>query len=343
MADGDIRVSLVIVTYNRADELMRLLESLEGDLGRSDLEVVFVDDGSTDGTAERVTPLLARLGDRVRVIRQCNSGPGIGRNRGIAAARGDIVVFVDTDCVAHPGWLEALCEPFADPSVGAVGGADRSRADDPLLTRLIDYLMTSFLTTGGVRGAKKARGGAYHPRSFNMAVRRDAAIAVDGFPTIWYGEDILFSWRIALRELKLVFAPDAWVFHRRRTTLAGWVRQLYRMGRARWWMARYDRRLMDPIYVTPLVEWVVGVLALAGVLAGGAARLAGLGIVAVAALYLLAIALDGWRKVRHAAAPTAVPAMFLLREAAYACGSVAGMVTPVPDLTGALAEVSGDS
>ena len=331
-----VRISLVIVTYNRAEELLRLLGSLEEMLARTDVEVVLVDDGSTDGTIERVSPVLAPLGDRLQIIRQANSGPGVGRNRGILCARGEIVGFIDTDCVVHPGWLDALVAPFADAHVGAVGGPDRSQPDDPLLMCLIDYLMTAFLTTGGVRGAKKARGGSYHPRSFNMAVRREAAVAAEGFPTIWYGEDILFSWRVAQVGWKLEFAPDAWVYHRRRTTLRGWARQLYRMGRARWWMGRYDRRLLDPIYVLPLAEWIVGLAALVGIASGGFWRTAGCAVVAAAAFYACAIGLDGWRRVGHTAALVGVPAMFFLREAAYALGSLAGIFSGVPDLRGAL-------
>lgn len=334
-----VRVSIVVVTFNRCAELVRLLRSLESILARPDVEMLLIDDGSTDGTVERVSPLVAALGDRGHIVRQEKAGPGIGRNRGILRARGDIVVFVDTDCVVHPGWLDGLLVPFDDAEVGAVGGPDRSRPGDPPLTRLIDYLMTSFLTTGGVRGAKRVRGGSYHPRSFNMAARRDAALAVDGFPTIWYGEDILFSWRVHQMGWKLAFAPDAWVYHLRRTTVGAWVRQAYRMGRARWWMGRHDRRLLEPVYVLPLVECVVGVLCVLSFALGGPARWVGLGAVVVAVLYLTIIALDGLRRTGLPPALVAVPFLFLLREAAYGLGSLVGLLTPVPDLSGALGRV----
>jgi GT2 family glycosyltransferase len=334
--DPGITASLVIVTYNRRDELLRLIESMDPALHRSDIEFVLVDDASTDGTVEAVESAVEFMGDRARIIRQDKDGPGAGRNRGIAAARGEIIVFVDTDCVVHDGWIESLLEPFADHEVGAVGGPDRSSPDDPLLIRMIDYLMTAFLTTGGVRGSKKAAGGSYHPRSFNMAVRRQAALDARGFPLIWYGEDILLSWRIRNSGWKLEFAPDAWLFHRRRTTYSGWARQLFRMGRARWWMGRYDSNLLDPIYVLPLAEWLIGVSAVTGIAAGGTARTVGVGTLAIAGTYLLAMGLDGMRKTRSIAASLAVPFLFLLRETAYACGSLAGLIRPVPDMTGKL-------
>jgi GT2 family glycosyltransferase len=338
MADGvpPVRVSLVVVTYNRFDELSRLLCSLENVLDRPEVEIILIDDGSTDNTVERVTPLVQRLHDRATILFQQNSGPGTARNRGILHARGEIVVFVDTDCVVQPVWFQALTEPFADPQVGAVGGADRSEPNDPLFARLVDYLMTAFLTTGGIRGAKKARGGSYHPRSFNMAVRREAAVAAEGFPTIWYGEDILFSWRIAQAGWKLAFAPDAWLYHKRRTTVRAWARQLYRMGRARWWMGRYDRRLLEPIFLLPMLEWTL-VLIAAGLLAVQQRITPVTGAFGVlVAAYALALGADSFRRTRHPCAILATPLLFALREGAYALGSVAGILTSIPDLNGAL-------
>lgn len=332
--DESIRISLVVVTYNRADEIMRLLTSLTPILRRTDVELVLVDDGSTDDTLDRVAPMLEYMGDRIAILRQTNQGPGVGRNAGIAQARGGIVVFVDTDCVVHPQWLEALTAPFEDPAVGATGGPDRSAPDDPLLARLIDFLMTSTLTTGGVRGAKKVRGGSYHPRSFNMAVRRDLAIDIGGFPVIWYGEDVLFSWRIAKTGSRLVFAPDAWVYHSRRTTVRGWLRQLYRMGRARWWLARHNRDLMEPVYAVPLAEVLIGASVIASLIAGGTPRIGAVSVLFIAVLYLATIGAAALKNVRSVFALAAVPALFLLRETAYALGSLAGIFTRVPDLRG---------
>jgi len=335
-----VRISIVIVTYNRAEELLRLIDSLESDLHRSDVELILVDDGSTDNTFELLQPKLAPIGDRACVLHQENSGPGTGRNRGIAAARGEIVVFIDTDCVVHPGWLDTLTAPFDDADVGAVGGPDRSRTDDPPLTRFIDYLMTSFLTTGGVRGATKSRGGSYHPRSFNMAARRDVARDIGGFPVIWYGEDILFSWRIAQSKRRLVFAPDAWVYHLRRTKLRAWTRQLYRMGRARWWMGRAYRELLEPVYAVPLGEWLIGIGALWAAASSGVIGTLGRTVLGVAAAYLMAIGMHSAFKLRMIASIVAVPFLFLVRETAYAAGSIAGIFSRVPDLRGGLNSIT---
>ncbi len=341
MGESSIQVSVVIVTYNRADELTSLLASLETDLARPNVELIVVDDGSTDDTADRIEPTVAPLGERARLIRQANSGPGAARNVGILAARGDVVVFVDTDCVVQPEWFDSLIAPFEDAGVGGVGGPDRSSPDDPLFSRFIDYLMTSFITTGGVRGGKKLRGGTYHPRSFNMAVRRESAVAVGGFPTIWYGEDVLLSWRISQSGKKLSFAEGAWVYHKRRTSVTGWARQIYRMGRARWWMARHDRRLMQPVYMAPLAEWAVGIGLVSGIVIGDIAVAAACIVVLGVVGHLVSfMGLDGWRKTKHPLATVALPLMFLLRESAYALGSLAGMVTRMPDLDGALSRAS---
>jgi len=336
----DIRISLIVVTYNRLGELNSLIDSLGNVLKRQDVEMILIDDQSTDGTLEAMTKVLAYMGDRARVIQQPKDGPGMGRNRGIAAARGQILAFVDTDCIAHPEWLEELTAPFDDPRVGAVGGPDRCHPDDPSLTHYIDYLMTSFLTTGGVRGSKKAKGGAYHPRSFNMAVRREAAESVGGFPVIWYGEDILFSWRIQQQGWKLEFAEGAWVYHRRRTSVRGWATQLFRMGRARWWMGRYDRKLLDPIYMLPLMEWLIGIFAVGGLFIDGGPQTASIGVLSLAGIYTLAMGLDAARSTRRAAALVIVPFLFFMREAAYAAGSIQGLRKPLPDMEGALERVA---
>jgi GT2 family glycosyltransferase len=339
---ADVNISIVIVTYNRADELCRLLDSISADLARDDVEMILVDDGSTDDTFERTAPVLERLGNRGRLVQQPNSGPGTGRNRGITLARGSIIVFVDTDCIAPPGWLDALVEPLSDPEIGATGGPDRSHPDDPIFARFVDYLMTAMLTTGGVRGSEKTRGGSYCPRSFNMAIRRDTARDVDGFPVIWYGEDILLSWRIREAGFRLEFAPKAWLYHLRRTSIRGWARQLYRMGRARWWMGRYNSDLMEPVYLVPIVEWLIGMSALVGIANGGWSAMAGTAVVALAGLYLSAIGIDATRKLSHPGALIAVPALFLMREAAYALGSLTGLVTRIPNLEGVLSQMTAD-
>ena len=339
--DADIRISIILVTYNRAPELVRLLDSLRADLARSDVELIVVDDGSTDDTLVQINATMQALGDRGRVHRQANMGPGTARNRGIAAAQGDILVFLDTDCVVQPEWLDALTAPFVDDAVGAVGGPDRSHPGDPFLARVIDYLMTSFITTGGVRGSAVKRAGTYHPRSFNMAARRDAAADAGGFPTVWYGEDILFSRRIQQAGSRCELALGAWLYHLRRTSVRGWMRQLYRMGRARWWMARHDAGLIDAVYMVPLAEIVAGVAVVAGIAVGGVARIAALSALGSVAAYLMVIAVHGAVRVRSIAALLAVPALFAIRECAYAAGSVAGILTRVPDLAGRLAAIAG--
>lgn len=94
-------VSAIIATYNRADIVGEAIESILGQTYKN-MEVLVVDDGSTDGTHEA----LRRFGNRIRVVRQENAGPGAARNRGIEVARGELIAFLDSDDIWMPTKLE---------------------------------------------------------------------------------------------------------------------------------------------------------------------------------------------------------------------------------------------
>ncbi len=342
MSARPISVTIVVATYNRRDELLVLLKSIENELARPDVELHILDDGSTDSTGQAVSHLEKVMGQRFRYTMLDHSGPSRARNRGIKESRAEVCVFVDTDCQTPKGWLSALTEPLLnDSKAGATGGPDRSEPGDSTLARAIDYLMTAFLTTGGVRGGTK-RAATYHPRSFNMAVKTDAALKAGGFPNIWYGEDIIFSHRVRQAGHELLYVDDAWLYHKRRTSVTGFAKQVFRMGRARLMMGRYDTRLLEPVYLVPLVEIAVAACLILTAIVSPSIPVWSMAAAAVFISYLAAITIDSLRRLKSLGSALLVPMLFCLREACYGLGSIAGLAASTSPLR-ATGGISGDS
>jgi GT2 family glycosyltransferase len=246
----------------------------------------------------------------------------------VKRARAPIVAFTDSDCAPADGWLEQLLAPFDDPRVGAVGGCERDDPADPAIARAVHFAMTSPITTGRVRGGRGPRAGAYRPRSFNMAVRRDAFLRAGGFADAYYGEDIDLGLRLDRLGFVSVFAPGSRVHHRRRTTPGGLWAQAFAMGRARARLMRSDRGHAEFVYALPTLALAFA-LALAGAsVASPVARGLAAAALGVGALYLLAV---GWQA-RRAAGDLRVavlaPAVFALQQTAYGAGFLAGLLQP---------------
>jgi glycosyltransferase involved in cell wall biosynthesis len=166
-----MKYSIVVAVYNRPSEMEELLDSLTQQT-YGNFQVVVVEDGSTD-TSEDVCRRYASLLD-IAYHSKPNSGPGLSRNYGCERAAGDIFIFLDSDCMVPPSWLESIDSAMSRPdtSLDAFGGPDREHPHFSPLQKAISYAMTSFLTTGGIRGGAVRTGGAYHPRSFNMGITR---------------------------------------------------------------------------------------------------------------------------------------------------------------------------
>ncbi|MGR3310283.1 MAG: glycosyltransferase, partial [Candidatus Brocadiales bacterium] len=187
MTHNLLSVSILIPTSNRANMLKSALESLKHiDYPPDKYEVIVIDDGSTDNTKETVMSFVEarspRSNDRawkpcpykLQYLKQEKKGISAAKNLGIAHSNGEIIVTTDDDCEFERDWLKNLLKHFENPQVGAVGGPDRAMPDDPFFTRCVDYTMTSFIGTAGIRrGGSNLRAGKYHPRGFNMAIRKD--------------------------------------------------------------------------------------------------------------------------------------------------------------------------
>lgn len=246
---NNVRYSFIIPVYNRPAEVDELLASLAG-LERADCEVIVVEDGSTADCEE----VVGRYADRLDIhyLRKPNSGPGPSRNMGAEVARGEWLLIVDSDVVVPGGYLKAVDNALQAGDLDAFGGPDRARADFTPTQRAVDYAMTSWLTTGGIRGGRtRKRMDRFHPRSYNMGIRRTAFLAVGGFSTMRYGEDIDLSLRLLRAGYRTGLVGDAWVWHKRRSTLRQFFHQVHHSGQARIDLARRHPGSMRLVHALP--------------------------------------------------------------------------------------------
>ncbi len=248
-------LSVIIPSYNRKDEIEELLMSLESqDLAKNQFEVIIVDDGSTDGTDGWMYDFSKTSTIDLKFVKQNHQGPGAARNLGMQTAQGDVFVFIDSDCTAPANWLSLIKKTFDENSdVLAYGGRDDARADFPPLLLAINYSMTSFLTTGGMRGGKKKRLAKFYPRSFNMGLHRKLYEQIGGFGSLRHGQDIEFSNRIIKSGAKVVYIPESVVYHKRRTSLKKFYRQVFNWGVARINLYKMDSAMLEPLHFAPAV------------------------------------------------------------------------------------------
>jgi GT2 family glycosyltransferase len=342
VAAPPLAASVVIAVRDRPDDLARALDSLDGERleGGRTFEVIVVDDGSTEEATRAVAAARAARPPRedgrgpcaVSLVRLPRSlGPGAARNAAARHARAPSLVFLDSDARALPGWLSAMLAPLEDPAVGAVGGAEAPDPEEPLFARAVHFLLTSPLTTGGIRGRAGARAGRYLPRSFSMAVRRPLFEAAGGFPGLRNGEDVALARRVAAQGMRLVHAPEARVHHRRRPALLPFARQVFGMGRGRATLARRDPGSLDPAVLAPPAALLLGAaLALAAALRPEARALLA-ALAALAALHLALVAASALHALRDPRATLLAPLLLGVQVASYALGFLAGLLVPLEE------------
>ena len=224
-----MRYSFVIPVYNRPDEVDELLESLTHQTF-TDFEVVVVEDGSTIPCAEVVEKYSSHLD--IHYYTKANSGPGQTRNYAAERSKGEYLIILDSDCILPTTYLAEVETELNSQPTDAFGGPDKAHPSFTTTQKAINYSMTSFFTTGGIRGGKKKMD-KFYPRSFNMGVRREAYQQLGGFSAMRFGEDIDFSIRIFKQGYRCRLFPDAWVYHKRRTDLKKFFKQVHNSGIAR--------------------------------------------------------------------------------------------------------------
>lgn len=323
-------VSVIVPAYNARATLPLCLAALAGqDYPRDRYEVIIVDDGSQDDTAA----IAQAVG--VRVIRQANAGPAAARNTGAATAQGELLLFTDADCAPVPGWIAALVAPFADVRVAGAKGAYLTQQNGraPRFTQLeyedrynrmagaetIDFIDT-----------------------YSAAYRRDVFQANAGFDTIFPTasvEDQELSFRLAEKGYRLVFVPQAQVYHHHNPTLRAYVHRKFYIGYWKALLARWHpARLVKDSHTPQMLKVQMGLaaVALAGVMISGLAGLlvalsggrlgawlweAALAMTLLAALAFMLTALPFLAKVWRKDRGVLLPAAGLLWVRAVALGS----------------------
>lgn len=224
-----MKYSFIIPVYNRPDEVDELLQSMTRQT-LTDFEVIVVEDGSVRDCKNVCDSYAGRLDLHYHMKE--NSGPGQSRNYGAERARGEYLIILDSDVVLPDGYLQSVDDELKVRPADAFGGPDCAHPSFTPTQKAISYSMTSFFTTGGIRGGKKKMD-KFYPRSFNMGIRRDVYMALGGFSRMRFGEDIDFSIRIFKAGHACRLFPGAWVWHKRRTDFRKFFRQVYNSGIAR--------------------------------------------------------------------------------------------------------------
>ena len=281
-----MKYSFIVPVFNRPDEVDELLESLCHQEVK-DFEIIIVEDGSKKPCKD-VCDKYADILDLHYYFKE-NSGPGQSRNYGAERARGEWLIVLDSDVVLPTGYLSSVdrsltpspspigegsgytgsedtAKPYTPLSnrrgVGgeAFGGPDAAHPDFTPVQKAISYSMTSFFTTGGIRGGKGKKLDKFFPRSFNMGIRREVYMELGGFTKMRFGEDIDFSYRIVEAGYKTGLIPEAWVWHKRRTDFRKFFRQVYNSGIARINLEKRHPGTLKLVHLLPTV-FTLGVIA----------------------------------------------------------------------------------
>ena len=252
-----MKYSIIVPVFNRPDEVDELLESLSNQTLK-DFEVIIVEDGSVKNckdVCDKYADILV-----LHYYAKENSGPGQSRNYGAERAGGDYLLILDSDVVLPENYLQAVEDTLREAATEAFGGPDAAHPSFTPVQKAISYSMTSFFTTGGIRGGK-AKLDKFYPRSFNMGIRRDVYLQLGGFSKMRFGEDIDFSYRIVEAGYQPRLFPKAWVWHKRRTDFRKFFRQVYNSGIARINLEKRHPGTMKLVHLLPTV-FTVGVIGL---------------------------------------------------------------------------------
>ena len=241
--------SLIIPVYNRPEEIAELLQSLTKQ-SYSNFEVIIVEDGSTQTCKNEIEEFADKLD--ISYFLKENTGQGFSRNFGFEKAKGDYFIVFDSDCIIPGSYLQTVEDYLSKEQLDAFGGPDKADKSFTITQKAINYSMTSIFTTGGIRGNKK-HAGTFHPRSFNMGISREVYDRTGGYIITRMGEDIEFSIRIINEGFKVGLIEEAFVYHKRRTSLGQFYSQLHFFGRARINIGRFFPNELKPVHFFPLV------------------------------------------------------------------------------------------
>ena len=250
------KYSVIVPIYNRPDEMAELLESLTLQTYK-DFEVIIVEDNSPNKCDLVADSFKDRL--EVHYFFVPGTDRSYRRNYGMEQAKGEYFILYDSDCVIPSGYFDAVEAGLKTDPADCFGGPDN--ADDSFsdMQKAVNYSMTSFFTTGGIRGGTKQME-KFNPRSFNMGISRKAFDVTKGFRSM-IGEDIDFSLRVRENGMETKLYRDAFVYHKRRVDIRRFYGQVNTFGKSRIVLTKAHPGSLKAVHLLPVV-FVVGHLAL---------------------------------------------------------------------------------
>ncbi len=246
---ANISFSIIVPVYNRPDEVAELLESLKQQTYK-DFEVIIVEDGSSVLSEKVCRDYMGQLD--LKYYYKENTGPGLSRNFGMQKARGNYFIILDSDVVVPENYMQIVYDALQQDYVDTFGGPDEATSDFTPVQKAINYAMTSWLTTGGIRG-KGDKLDKFYPRSFNMGISKEVFEKTGGFSPMRYGEDIDLSIRIMKAGFKTKLVSEAFVYHKRRNNWRSFFNQVKHSGEARIVLSRLHPGTLKLLHFFPAV------------------------------------------------------------------------------------------
>ncbi|HJN53569.1 MAG TPA: glycosyltransferase [Flavobacteriaceae bacterium] len=246
-------ISFIIPVFNRQDEIKELLGSFTKLSSRKNFEIVIIEDGSTNDCKEVINDFKNQL--NISYYMKSNTGPGDSRNYGMRKAKGNYFIILDSDCLLPEDYMQHVIYNLNNNYVDCFGGVDGSHESFTDYQKAVSFSMTSFLTTGGIRGGKYKKK-LFQPRSFNMGISKDAFLRSNGFGNIHPGEDPDLSIRLNKLGFKTALYSDVLVFHKRRITVSSFFKQVYKFGLVRPILNHWHPKSSRLIYYFPTFAFI---------------------------------------------------------------------------------------
>jgi glycosyltransferase involved in cell wall biosynthesis len=247
--------SIIVPVYNRPQEIEELLESLSKQTFKN-FEVLVIEDGSQVPCHEVIEKYEQQL--PLHYFIKQNEGPAMTRNFGFTKINGEYIIFLDSDVIVPPDYLQIVDNQLKQKYSDAFGGPDKAHKSFSVIQKSINYAMTSFITTGGIRGGKKKLD-KFYPRSFNMGVSKYVFHEMAGFSEMRFGEDLDFSIRLIINGFTTQLIPNAFVYHKRRANFRQFFKQVHNSGIARIHLYRLYPKSLKLVHTLPAI-FTIGIL-----------------------------------------------------------------------------------
>lgn len=255
----DLKFSIIIPVYNRPEEMKELLDSLSNQTYK-DFELVVVEDGSSIKSDFLCKEYSSKI--NISYFYKENAGPSIARNYGISKAKGNYFLFFDSDCIIPNNYMETIHNELKSNFTDCYGGPDGAMSNFSNFQKAISYSMTSFFTTGGIRGGKKQLD-KFHPRSFNLGFSKAVYDNTGGFPItkMHPGEDMVFAIEVIKRGFETRLISSTHVFHKRRISFKKFYKQVFGFGKTRYLISCHYPETFKIFFLLPTV-FTIGLILL---------------------------------------------------------------------------------